>query len=96
MLNSKVLTFLLRFQFHLVPRSQQIYRYLQIAISVMIDLGLDQKFDNVIQERSDLLLRDPSLRSRNVSSVHLLGNEGRRATLGCYYLSTMYGTSILL
>lgn len=73
----------------MIPRSQQIYRYLQIAISLLIDLGLDQELDNVVKQRSDLLLCDPSLRSRNGSSVDLLGIEGRRATLGCYYLSTM-------
>ncbi|KAH8803339.1 hypothetical protein F5884DRAFT_847183 [Xylogone sp. PMI_703] len=77
------------FQFHLIPRSQQIYRYLQIAISVLIDLGLDQNLDNVLEERTDLLLCDPSLRSKNAGSIDLFGNEGRRATLGCYYLSTI-------
>ncbi|RFU29496.1 hypothetical protein B7463_g6823, partial [Scytalidium lignicola] len=82
------------FQFHLIPRSQQIYRYLQIAISVLIDLGLDESVDNVLEERTDLLLHDPSLRSKNAGSIELLGNEGKPNILP--FTQYMMGCAVVL
>lgn len=80
---------LLRFHFHWIPRSQSMYSYLQIAISVLIDLGLDQPREDVLGERADLLVNEPSLHSDEPRSTQLYGNEGARAYLGCFHLSAM-------
>jgi hypothetical protein len=70
----------------MVPRSQLIYRYLHVAISMAVDLHMDQ---------------DPSIVARlssNASEVDLPLNgdvsfnrlsEAYRTALGCLYLSSV-------
>jgi hypothetical protein len=70
----------------MVPRSQLIYRYLHVAISMAVDLHMDQ---------------DPSIVARlssNASEVDLPLNgdvsfnrlsEAYRTALGCFYLSSV-------
>ncbi|KAJ5626316.1 hypothetical protein N7510_002625 [Penicillium lagena] len=43
-----------RFHFHFVPGSQQTYQYLQIAISMVIDLRLDQEATDFLEQRTEL------------------------------------------
>ncbi|KAJ5670077.1 uncharacterized protein N7477_005440 [Penicillium maclennaniae] len=68
-----------KFHFHFVPGSQQTYQYLQIAISMVIDLRLDQ-------EVADLLEQQTELSDTNV-------REACRAYLGCYYMSSIIAMS---
>ncbi|KAE8554404.1 hypothetical protein EYB25_002943 [Talaromyces marneffei] len=61
------------FQFHFIPGSQQDYLYLQIAISMVIDLHLDQEAADLLERRTEL--------------GNIYTREACRAYLGCYYLS---------
>ncbi|GFF90159.1 hypothetical protein IFM61392_10504 [Aspergillus lentulus] len=67
------------FHFHFVPGSQQAYQYSQIAISMVIDLGLDQEAADLVNQRAEL--GDAYIR------------EACRAYLGCYYISNIIATS---
>ncbi|KAK4866695.1 hypothetical protein LT330_008248 [Penicillium expansum] len=64
------------FHFHLIPGSQQTYQYLQIAISMVIDLRVDQEATDLLEQRTEL--GDTYTR------------EACRAYLGCYYMSSLY------
>ncbi|KAJ6075895.1 hypothetical protein N7499_007876 [Penicillium canescens] len=67
------------FHFHFVPERQQAYQYLQIAISMVIDLRLDQEAADLVEprtEQSDTYVR-----------------EACRAYLGCYYMSNIIAMS---
>lgn len=64
-----------RFHFDFVPGSQQTYRYLQIAISLVVDLRLNQQIDDLIENQIDL------------EDTYTL--EVCRAYLGCYYMSSV-------
>ncbi|RAH75737.1 hypothetical protein BO86DRAFT_327418 [Aspergillus japonicus CBS 114.51] len=63
------------FHFSFIPGSQQEYQYLHIAISMAIDLRLDQATADVVEQRNEL--RDPYAR------------DACRAYLGCYYMSSI-------
>ncbi|KAJ6000316.1 hypothetical protein N7481_000725 [Penicillium waksmanii] len=67
------------FHFDFVPGSQQTYKYLQIAISLVIDLRLDQ-------ETADLLGQQIELGDTYI-------REACRAYLGCYYMSSIIAMS---
>ncbi|KAJ5415116.1 hypothetical protein N7465_003811 [Penicillium sp. CMV-2018d] len=67
------------FHFHFVPGSQQTYQYLQIAISMVIDLRLDQEAADLLEKRTEL--GDAYIR------------EACRAYLGCYYMSSIISMS---
>ncbi|KAJ5241821.1 uncharacterized protein N7469_000148, partial [Penicillium citrinum] len=67
------------FHFDFVPRSQQTYRYLQIAISLAVDLRLDQKISVLLDQQSEL------------GDAYNL--ESCRAYLGCYYMSSVIAIS---
>ena len=78
-----------RHHYHTHPRSQETYRLLQIAISMVIDLGFDQTPADVLDQRAYLHLKDPSLMCyESQGQLHSL--EAHRALLGCYYLSARY------
>lgn len=65
------------------------YSLMQMAVSVLVDLGLDQSPEHVLEERHDLHLHNPTLRS-NMPSLKLdFGIEARRAALGCFHLSAL-------
>ena len=76
-----------RFHFHCTPRSQQTNRYLQIAVSMVIDLGLDQKMADRFEQRTSLPVLDPVLDSAQGRQIDCGTLEAIRAYLGCYYLS---------
>ncbi|KGO65950.1 hypothetical protein PITC_021510 [Penicillium italicum] len=63
------------FHFHFVPGSQQTYQYLQIGISMVIDLRLDQEAADLLEQRTEM--GDAYIR------------EACRAYLGCYYISSI-------
>ncbi|GFF22903.1 hypothetical protein IFM61606_08659 [Aspergillus udagawae] len=67
------------FHFHFVPGSQQAYQYLQIAISMVIDLRLDQQAADLVEQRTEL------------SDTYI--REACRAYLGCYYMSNIIAMS---
>ncbi|KAL1852706.1 hypothetical protein Plec18170_005843 [Paecilomyces lecythidis] len=63
------------FHFHFVPGSKQDYLYLQIAISMVVDLHLDQEAADLLEQRTEL--------------DDTYAREACRAYLGCYYMSRM-------
>ncbi|KAE8396421.1 hypothetical protein BDV23DRAFT_177957 [Aspergillus alliaceus] len=67
------------FHFHFVPGSQQAYQYLQIAISMAIDLRLDQEAADLVEQRTE------------PSDTYI--REACRAYLGCYYMSNIIAVS---
>lgn len=77
-----------RAHFFLIPRSQQAYKYLQMAVSMLVDLGLDKEPENIREELSDALLRrDKFVNCRN--GFCSTTPEARGARLGCFYLSSV-------
>ena len=73
----------LRYHHHLVPRSQLAYRTLHLAISMVIDLGLDLDFDETTANRNDSPHETTTSLGANIRAWH-------RAAVGCYYLSSVY------
>ncbi|GAD95625.1 conserved hypothetical protein [Paecilomyces variotii No. 5] len=74
-----ILVHLAWFHFHFIPGSRQDYLYLQIAISMVIDLRLDQETADVLEQRTKL--------ADNYT------REACRAYLGCYYMSRIIAMS---
>ncbi|KAE8406290.1 hypothetical protein BDV37DRAFT_280885 [Aspergillus pseudonomiae] len=72
-----LLVYIAWYNLHLRPRSFQSYQYLQIAISMVEDLGLDD--GNITHTEVD-------------RSSALSGSEALNACLGCYYLSSVIAT----
>lgn len=56
---------------------------------MLIDLGLDQNPDSVLETRADIFLQNPSFGSQLSDETNVSVSETRRAYLGCYYISTM-------
>ncbi|KAH8690039.1 hypothetical protein BGW36DRAFT_306914 [Talaromyces proteolyticus] len=67
------------FHFQFVPGSEQTYQYLQIAVSMVIDLRLDQEAADLLEQRAEL--GDTYIR------------EACLAYLGCYYMSSIIAIS---
>ncbi|RAH41858.1 Zn(II)2Cys6 transcription factor [Aspergillus brunneoviolaceus CBS 621.78] len=67
------------FHFSFIPGSQQAYQYLQIAISMVIDLRLDQETADVVEQRNEL--------------TDVYARDACRAYLGCYYMSSIIAMS---
>jgi len=71
-----------RYPVHTKPKNNQIFMYINLAISLSTDLGLDQQLPNM----------------RSFNSINMTGliengvftKEATRAYLGCYYLSSAY------
>ena len=79
-----------RYHFFFVPHVQQSYQFLQIAIGMVIDLGLDQKpwnarLPGLLRTGNDSLHYDSD--NEDVSSHDFFSRQARRCYLGCYYLS---------
>ncbi|KAF7585238.1 hypothetical protein BBP40_011605 [Aspergillus hancockii] len=72
-----LLVYMAWYNMHLRPRSFQLYQYLQIAISMMVDLGFD---DDAVSE------------SDTDQSLSFGAIEAKNACLGCYYLSSLMAT----
>ncbi|KAL2796986.1 hypothetical protein BJX66DRAFT_323631 [Aspergillus keveii] len=67
------------FHFYFNPWSPQTYRYLQLAISMVVDLGLDQMVSNMINSNTGL--------------DDTYSRDACYAYLGCYYISSVISTS---
>ncbi|KAL4992686.1 hypothetical protein BDW68DRAFT_148568 [Aspergillus falconensis] len=67
------------FHFYLSPRSRQTYQYLQMAISMVVDLGLEQRIADMIEGQT--------------TPDSLCSREACRAYLGCYYLSSVIASA---
>ncbi|EAA58577.1 hypothetical protein AN6759.2 [Aspergillus nidulans FGSC A4] len=67
------------FHFYLDPRSRQTYQYLQLAISMVVELDLEQKIADLIEG--------------STAPGDLCSREACRAYLGCYYLSSLIATA---
>jgi hypothetical protein len=77
----------------MVPRSQLIYRYLQMAISMTVDLHLDNDPSIVVDQwNSSASKALPQLRRDNPLDR---AREAFRAALGCFYLSSVYVSASL-
>ena len=81
-----------RYHFYYIPRNQQSYQFLQIAIGMTIDLGLDQKPWRAKAHKVGIDLshydQSSSENAGGHSSSEFYGRDARRCYLGCYYLST--------
>lgn len=73
-----------RYPMHSKPKNNQAFIYMNLAISIAVDLGLDQDYPsmNVFSAISTKGLIENALFTR----------EAKRAYLGCYYLSSAYVT----
>jgi hypothetical protein len=70
----------------MVPRSQLIYRYLHVAVSMAVDLHMDQ--DPSIMARHSLSASEISLPLNDDDFSNRL-SEAYRTALGCFYLSSV-------
>ena len=69
------------------PRSQLVYRYLQVAVSMAVDLHLNTD-PSMVMRQAGFFASDASLQldcGRALSRSH----EVLRAALGCFYLSSV-------
>ncbi|KAF5014185.1 hypothetical protein F66182_14913, partial [Fusarium sp. NRRL 66182] len=76
------------FQFHFIPGSQQDYLYVQIAISIVIDLHLDQEAADLLGQRTNLgniYTREGMPLPRR--SVKLTGQKGFTAVVYTFMLN---------
>jgi hypothetical protein len=71
----------------MVPRSQLIYRYLQMAISMVMDLHLDAD-PSIIVRQPDFGANETGLRLGQDESLNR-SREAFRAVLGCFYMSSV-------
>lgn len=71
----------------MVPRSQLIYRYLQIAVSMTVDMHLDS--DPSIAARHATVRADGGSLQSNCGSPLTRYGEAYRAALGCFYMSSV-------
>jgi hypothetical protein len=95
------LTVSYRYHYHFKPGTQQVYKVLQLAVGLVVDLGLDRSpKSNKIAIEIIHHRREDSRRNCDASctydgspcgyhtGVHLLDEE--RALAGCFYLSSTY------
>ena len=69
------------------PRSQLVYRYLQVAVSMAVDLHLDT-YPSIVLRQTGSYASDASLQlSFDKALDH--SREAFRAALGCFYLSSV-------
>lgn len=67
---------------HSKPKNNQAFIYMNLAISIVVDLGLDREYPN---------MNELSANSRKELVENSLFTEaGKRAYLGCYYLSSAF------
>jgi hypothetical protein len=74
-----------RYHFFFIPKKEQSYQLLQIAIGMCIDMGLHLPPSEATSRKIGLRL-DHYMQVE--SDGDFFSKEGRRAYLGCYYLST--------
>ncbi|KAM0720653.1 hypothetical protein Q7P37_004790 [Cladosporium fusiforme] len=87
-----ILVYLAWAQFHMTPRSQQAYKILHIAISISVELGLDDDSASFSIKRKDVYLANGEV-NRNGDQCLRLRPEACRASLGCFYISRIISSS---
>jgi hypothetical protein len=72
---------------HSKPKNNQAFMYMNLAISIAVDLGLDQEYPNMNVFSA--------ISTKGLIENSLFTAAGRRAYLGCYYLSSAFVTDRL-
>lgn len=72
-----------------MPRSQHVYRILQMAIGILVDLGLDDDPETTLTERHGAYLGKSARRLHEDHPV-TVSDEAARIALGCFYVSSTY------
>ncbi|KAK3074893.1 hypothetical protein LTR53_002283 [Teratosphaeriaceae sp. CCFEE 6253] len=65
---------------------QQAYRFMQLAISILVDMGLNENPRTILEKRSDADPKDSGVDVGDDSE----SREASRTSLGCFYLSSVY------
>jgi hypothetical protein len=73
----------------MIPRSQHIFKILQLAVSLVIDLGLDDHPKATLAGRTDAYVGGRDRRSVSKGSL-AIADDAARASLGCFYLASVY------
>lgn len=81
-----ILVYLAWYHFHFDPLSQQLQFLLQIAIGLLIDMGLHQK------PKKPFIDISGHIENRNLSASD--EREAQRTLLGCYYLSSAFANGL--
>jgi hypothetical protein len=82
-----LLVHLSRYHHHMIPRSQQVYRLLQIAISMIVDRGLDT-WTSIHKAAAGAYPRPPLFQIESSSNPDI-AIATSRATIGLFYLSSV-------
>lgn len=78
-----------RYHFYYMPKEEQSYQLLQMAVGMCIDLGLNHRPEDAMDRPVGLRLSHYRKASQSdVKHDEFFSREARRAYLGCYYLST--------
>ena len=88
-----ILIYLAWYHHYLCPQTQNIYQYIQVACGMAIDLGLFRKFPQQHFPNSQLCGPNLDTKALTPEGDDVRDLEGRRALIGCYYLSC--GLSVL-
>ena len=67
---------------HSKPKNNQAFIYMSLAVSIAVDLGLDQDYPNM-----NLF---SAISTKGLIENALFTQAAKRAYLGCYYLSSAY------
>jgi hypothetical protein len=71
----------------MIPRSQYIFKVLQLAISLLVDLGLDDESD-IVATRTDAYIGGKA-RHLYDNADFAIADDAGRASLGCFYLASV-------
>jgi len=74
-----------RYPAHVNPRDTTSFMYMNLAISLLVDLGLDK-------ETPDTIKADAAVTSTDLIDGDHFSAAARRTFLGCYYMSSAYVT----
>jgi hypothetical protein len=69
------------------PRSQLVYRYMQVAVSMAVDMHLDTDPSFTVRQASHCA-NEASLQLNDNESLNR-SRDAFRAALGCFYLSSV-------
>jgi hypothetical protein len=77
-----------RAHFHIIPRSLQAYKFMQLAIAMLVDLDMGNDADAVILSSMEPPVR--VLRSGyDLAPTLCMSAAAARASIGCFYLSSV-------
>ena len=79
----------IRYHFYYIPKREQSYQMLQMAVSMCVDLGLNLRPQEAVNRKVGLRLAHyDKATAACVEHDDYFSREARRAFIGCYYLST--------